>query len=78
MANLFRIKKSFKITYQETEAETVNYSTATKNNKYAIIAFIRNSYPNTCIRDIIRGNYKAIIDSGFLVGTQYKLTNKNK
>ena len=73
MNNLYRIKIGCKITYSQKETDVVDYKTATKENKKLLISFIRSHYSNQNLREIVSGNYKAIIKDGYLVGVQYKL-----
>jgi len=74
---LFRIWLKGKISYSETETTVVDINTATKDNKRKIIGYIQSLYPNTCIREIYNGTFKAILEDGYLVGVQFDM-NKLK
>ena len=74
---LYRIKLVGKpITYQQTQANVVNFQSQTKHNKRALVAFIRDFHFSATAREIINGDYKAIKEDNFLIGIQYKLKSK--
>jgi len=71
---LYRIKIGQNISYSEIEQTTINYNSASKNNKKVLIKFIRSYYEGCNIRSIINNEYKAIYNNVSLIGVQYKLT----
>ncbi len=74
---LFRIWQKGQISYSETETTVVDITKATKDNKRKIVNYIRSLYPNTCLREIYNGTFKAILEDGYLVGVQFDM-NKLK
>lgn len=79
----YRIKIGSYITYSENQysennAKVLDYNNIPKTFKRNTINFIRRNYEGICIRDIINGTYKAILENGFLIGVQFDMNKLKK
>lgn len=61
------------------EGILLQYNTLSKPQKMQVIKFIRKVYDCTQInvRDIIKGEYKALLNNGLLTGVAYELKKPN-